>query len=572
MQEDALSQPSPLQNSAEPFTRTLGSYGSLGAETPTLRGGLPWWGNYPLQWLLPAICLVPMLFYPLARDQGIFAYSGQVILDGGVPYRDVYEQKGPATHYTFALALWLAGSTPWAIRGMFFIIAWCGSQLAATLGARWAGPAARLPCAVCYALAMLQGDSGAPWHTGQVEDILALLLLASVCLVGRADLAERAGRVFLAGLTLGLACSYKPTVIVPALAIAAVVFWSWRKSGVSWKRTGQLLALATLGLLLPSAIFAGWLAYQGALDDFWMFVVDHNLSVYVGGFRHRLVAATWLFNSDWGRLVLLALLGITLVSPKSRLLAWSLGAVLLGSWGAVIWQGKYWQYHWTPAIAPLAIIAGVGLAWLVDAMLHRVGWKRASWIGAVSATVVIACVAAPSNYASLLEQWTGLSRIARGKQTLEDFQGEFRCGSVNADDHVEVAAWIKEQTTPDDTIAVWGHEAVLHVLSERRSPSRFVLNRTLCQRKSPHIEAWRQEYIKDLQEKHPELIVVVERDSVPQFPQGSVRELQDFPELTQLLDRGYTKAAQLSKFRIYRRVDPAQTVRSNWDRAGRLGN
>ena len=69
------------------------------------------WPARAIELLVCGCVLLPGLFYPLARDQGLFAYSGQVILDGGVPYQDLYEQKGPATHYTFALALALFGES-----------------------------------------------------------------------------------------------------------------------------------------------------------------------------------------------------------------------------------------------------------------------------------------------------------------------------------------------------------------------------------------------------------------------------------------------------------------------------
>src|SRR5258708_39810306 len=106
-------------------------------ESPTTARRSNW--ALAAEWLLALVCLAPLAFMPLARDQGHFAYAGQVILDGGLPYRDVFDQKGPATHYTYAAVLAIFGQTQFGVRAFFFIVALLGSRLAAGLGERLAG-------------------------------------------------------------------------------------------------------------------------------------------------------------------------------------------------------------------------------------------------------------------------------------------------------------------------------------------------------------------------------------------------------------------------------------------------
>ena len=66
--------------------------------------------------LLAALLLLPSLFYPLARDQGVFAYVGSLILKGGWPYRDVWEVKPPGVYYTYAVIVGCTGSTMAGVR------------------------------------------------------------------------------------------------------------------------------------------------------------------------------------------------------------------------------------------------------------------------------------------------------------------------------------------------------------------------------------------------------------------------------------------------------------------------
>src|SRR5262245_34555791 len=49
------------------------------------------------------------------RDSGIFAYTAKVILDGGVPYREAWDNKPPLVYYIDALAFALFGVNRWAL-------------------------------------------------------------------------------------------------------------------------------------------------------------------------------------------------------------------------------------------------------------------------------------------------------------------------------------------------------------------------------------------------------------------------------------------------------------------------
>ena len=68
--------------------------------------------------LIVVITLIalPMITYPLGRDQGEFATIGRGILDGRIPYVDLWNPKPPAVFYVYALAMTLFGRTTEALR------------------------------------------------------------------------------------------------------------------------------------------------------------------------------------------------------------------------------------------------------------------------------------------------------------------------------------------------------------------------------------------------------------------------------------------------------------------------
>ena len=55
------------------------------------------------------IVRLPSLVQPMGADQGLYAYVGDRILAGELPYRHAWDQKPPAIHYTYAALLHALG-------------------------------------------------------------------------------------------------------------------------------------------------------------------------------------------------------------------------------------------------------------------------------------------------------------------------------------------------------------------------------------------------------------------------------------------------------------------------------
>ena len=66
---------------------------------------------------------LPILTYPLGRDQGEFATIGRGLLNGRVPYIDLWNPKPPAVFYVYAAAMAVFGQTAPALRAIDLIIA-----------------------------------------------------------------------------------------------------------------------------------------------------------------------------------------------------------------------------------------------------------------------------------------------------------------------------------------------------------------------------------------------------------------------------------------------------------------
>ncbi|HUY34762.1 MAG TPA: hypothetical protein VMV69_18600 [Pirellulales bacterium] len=510
------------------------------------------------EWLLAMAILAPLALMPLARDQGHFAYAGQVILDGGLPYRDVFDQKGPATHYTYAAVLALFGQTPFGVRMFFLIVALLGARLAAALAERLAGRGARLPCVLCFSLAMLQGDEGTPWHTAQVEDLILLgQLLVPRLIPSEASLWSR-WRQFMVGLVLGLSCTYKPTAIVPAAALAAVCAVGMIRSDP--RRLASVvarLAWGVAGFLVPPLLAIGFLAMRGALDDFWSVIVEFN-ATYAGR-KNGVGKAVTMLAGHWGRLVVLASFGALAARRRqAAFLDTLLWTLIVSNWAAVIWQGKYWPYHWTPMIGLLAIFASVSVSHVAVNVARRAGRLQPPWRGTVKAVIpavvafALALLAVPIDARHALSIWRDAALVAAGRMTLDEFRAPYECGAVRADVHREVAEYVQARTRADDKLLVWGYETVVNFLADRRAPTRFAVDRILCLDEFPRRAAWRREFLASLRSTPPAYILVVDDDGTAMWRDSNI-ELARFEEFHELVREEYVEEARIDRFHIYRR-------------------
>ena len=68
-------------------------------------------------WEFSAICSIAFVYIPiilanpLSRDSGVFAYGGQILLNGGIPYVEFWDHKGPIIYLLNSFGLFLFGST-----------------------------------------------------------------------------------------------------------------------------------------------------------------------------------------------------------------------------------------------------------------------------------------------------------------------------------------------------------------------------------------------------------------------------------------------------------------------------
>ena len=482
-----------------------------------LRPGAVAWAGVGATAGLAAYLTAGSLRWPLVHDAPLMHYVAGRILDGAVPYRDLFDMNFPGVYVVHLLGLVLLGRGDAGFRALDLAVL-AGTVAGLAVALRSFGYRA---CIAAGALFWLYHLAGGAWRAGQ-RDLLLCLPLAWMSAAALADvLRPRALALGLAAAALGIAVWIKPYAV---LWLPVVVALAWRRPPAARAAAG---AAALLGFALPGAFVLGWLAAAGGLAAFVDIVLGY-LPLYARVGRESLLAA--VRGHDQGPLTLAAL-GVWAAGgavalwragrPDARLVVLVTGVVYGGLHFAV--QGKGWEYH----LYPLALFAiALGAAGLPAALDTG---RRGLATVLVVALGVAAGALAVKGVRNLDAAWIA-EKHARARA---------------------VAAAVAPVVAAGGTVQVLDTtDGGLHALYwlGARQPTRFLYDFHFYHHvEQPFIRRLRAELLAGLRARPPGAVVLFERG----WPAGGYGRLREFPELAQWLEAGYQVVLEGDRFRVY---------------------
>lgn len=520
--------------------------------------------------VLLLVCAGLLCTFGYGRDQGIYAMVAEVMLDGGMPYRDAFDFKPPGIFLVFGLARVLLGEGQHAVR-----VVEASSLLATVWGMtrltrhHWDDARIGLVGGTIYALVHVQLDF---WHTAQPESFGGMLSIAALCAATRARDAVREGRrrwLWIAtGALFGLAGLMKPPLAGGGALLALWVTYAELRSdegGGSFvarlhRALGPLTWIA-IGGVLPFALCIGWFAARGAAGDMHevllVFTPHYTKLSWVD---RSLSSMVWTGVSEWltyysslvlGGLVLLVALRPTKTElPGVLVLISVIGIQLVG----VIMQGKFFPYHYGGTWPLAGLLAALG---------YWKAWKKCAARGALAAAALVLAVVLVAQLRTATRHfadtfWERSVRRARlfvlGPRNQDEVDGLASVADVHSGANRAVAEHLAAHVPKSEPVFVWGFEPVIYDLADRRSATRFIYN--VPQRASWEQGPMRAKLMQDL-EASPPAAIVVERGDVFPFvtgsPLDSAATLDEFPALAEMLARDYQPTAVIQDFDIYMR-------------------
>lgn len=507
------------------------------------------WTSRGIWWIAAAILVLPVFLWaplslglPLGRDQGIFVWVAEVMLDGGLPYADAWDVKGPGAHLLYAVALAVFGKSELAVRLFDLVMLALAALGFLRLGRLLGSPLAGL---LGFGMAFLLYGGGY-WNAAQPDGWAGIMLLWTAVLLLSPSRADFLG----AGLLLGLAVLIKPHYALFGL-LPVLRLW------VDARIPGRLarLALATGGALLPVGLCVLVYAVTGRFGALWETLVVFNLeshlaqpSVAPGSFALQVIG---LIAGKYGFVAPLVAIGACGLMARALPAAFLLLAgTAIGAAVALV-QAKFYAYHFMPFDTFAAALVGFGLVCAFDAILPAAGSRapgRATRLLAIVA-VLLSLGAGLRGLARLETMWSH----ATGRLTEARWQDYFCWPSMAFcyRDAIAAGDFLRRETVPGTPVYVWGFDAFLHFLADRPSPTRFGYNYPLVAAAPEARREAREELMADLARTPPAFIVVQLNDLTNLTGPSSLMHLEDFPELKALIAKNYEPVFRNSSFRVY---------------------
>jgi len=398
-------------------------------------------------------------------DGGVFLYVGQRLREGQVLYRDVWDHKPPLIYFVNALGLGAANGSRWGVWFLEYLAVAAASALSYLLLRRAFGRGIALLVTAMWLLTFFSII-----EDGNLTETFTLPLQFACLLLAYNIEADRAGtfyrRSFVLGTLLGALLFFKPNAVGIGLAVGAYILIQSHTTR-SWRAASIKLATMCAGLLCVVALFVGLFLRQGNLADFWqaVFVFNVAYSARFEFFSSRLdaLAAGYEYLALTG-LAVFGVLGFVigvnvLAFARERLpaplrpllglaaLAFPIELVLVTT------SGRPFDHYYVTLLYVFAVWA----AWLFYLLCRALDEliapapRRAQF--ALNASLVLALA---------------LSLLPAVKKNAEWAQ------HLRALEPPAVVNFLRENTTPEDTVLVLGHEPRILFFAGRRAPTRFV--------------------------------------------------------------------------------------------------
>lgn len=474
--------------------------------------------------LVAAVWLAMSATYPFGWDQGIFAWAGGVIVDGGLPYRDAWDLKGPLVYYVYAFAQALFGAGLWSIRLVDAAAVLLGAWGMLRILTPWADRTfARFGAVFC----VLWYASFSYWHTAQPDGWTGMLMILATAALFVGTDAVTLPRAAVAGLACGVAALFKPFWL---LLLVAAVLPIWMDG--PGRRIATAIGLVA-GCLIPISVAVGWFAIRGGLDEFWQV---HVLDAAAYASAVPVDRLDGLIESIRGaRVSLLALplagYGAVTLWRSNRRAASFLFAWIVVVFMAVWLQGRFFGYHWLPAMPAVALLAVIGLRVLTTASAQA---------ATIAAVLLLGVVAAPVLYEE--------SRFARwmlGRMPTEAYYDAYG----QSGPEMRAVDWMRHHADPG-SVFVFGWNPGIAWLTGRTTISRFGFSMPLISGPDDVRRRYLEEALSSLRRDPPDYFI--EGDLSARIL-GREATLGEVPQLAAFVERGYREVARFGAIVIRER-------------------
>lgn len=461
----------------------------------------PWlcYGILTLILLLTASVRYGLLDIPLERDEGEYAYAGQLILQGFMPYQDLYSMKLPGIYAAYAGILSLFGQTQTGIHTGLLLINAATIFLIFLLARRLIDPFAGLMAAASFAV--LSVNQSVQGVFANAEHFVILPAVSGLFFLLKAMDENRQWLLFCSGLLLGIGFLIKQHgAAFVAFGAIYLVIAQLRSGPVSWPGLLSRCSMFAFGAAVPYGATCLIFVAAGIFGKFWFWTVDYPRAYtsmvhiehawvnfkYVAMYIGKSAPLIWMLAG-------FGLIGIGWDRHARRRWIFVVMFVLFSF--LAICPGFYFRPHYFILILPAAVLlAGIGISGVANSLskLH----SRSLRYGLPALLCIICLTVSVFQQRHFLFQMSS-AEACRSTYGLNPFP-----------ESLEISEFIRDNTKKEDRIAVLGSEPQIYFFSGRRSATGYIYMYPLMENHDFALKM-QEEMIKEIESARPEILVFV---------------------------------------------------------------
>ncbi len=456
-----------------------------------------WWIALGVLLLTQIVFRSHLLSIPLERDEGEYAYMGQLMLQGVPPFQEAANMKLPGTNLMYALFMALFGQSAWGIHLGLLCMSLGTMTLLFLAFRRFYSPLVGILTVGVYSL-MSMSIPVLGFAAHATHFIVFFMAAGWLALVYFAE-TPRPKLAFVAGLLFGMSFLMKQQalfyVAFGGLFILSTLYFQKKLTVASaLPYAGRYLA----GVGLPYVLLVLWMVVSGNFDTFWFWTVEYA-GTYAGGAPASVIPTLFgqaffpLFN-EFPVFWLLGLSGFRILfwgnyTPFQKTITVLFAVVSLVS----VLPGFYFRYHYTILFLPaLGLLFALSLDVAVQHLTAAT--KRPFWPFVPLGLLALVGLTYYTDNEGYLST-TPPAAISRQVYTGNAFA-----------ESPQIARYIQQRTLPTDRIAVLGSEPQLFVYTRRRSATRHIYTYGMME-DQPYNLQMQEEMISDIEKARPKFIV-----------------------------------------------------------------
>jgi hypothetical protein len=452
------------------------------------------WITVSIIFLLVLYIRIRLLSTALERDEGEYAYMGQLLLKGILPFKEAYNMKFPGTNMMYAFFMTFFGQNPVGIHLGLLCINAGSAYLLFILYQKWTDSKSKalIASSIFAFLAVSQGVFGFAAHA---THFIVFFALAGLVLLYRAFDHTKISGYLISGLIFGLSVLMKQPAIFFVLLGLCLILTQYFYKKFDVKKLIRYSIVFITGSLFPLILLVTILKIGGTFDRFWFWTVQYgmqygsivNIQLGIEAFKHSF---SYIFSESWLFWILAASGLLILIISKG----WRNGKLEIilffaFSFLALI-PGLYFREHYFVMLLPaLSILVVEGLFYMANKIKlieHRDLALTIILIVIISWTLI-----SNSSYFLSDSPEVIVRKIYEHNPFIESYA---------------ISDFIEARTTPDDRIEVFGSEPEIYFYSNRLAASGHIYMYGLMepQRYSSFMQ---QEMINDVARNKPKYIV-----------------------------------------------------------------